>query len=546
MYDKIVELTKKMVEIPSVNATLGEKNIGNFIYEYLSKIPYFQKHPTQVFMSPLKNDDLGRVNVYGLLIGEKSDCNDTIILHGHIDTVDVDDFGSLKEYAFQPDRLREEMLKIKEQFTDEVQEDLESGKYMFGRGASDMKSGDAVHIAVLEHLCEHPEELKGNILVSFNPVEESLHTGFIDGIDVLLELKEKYGLNYIFAINNDYICGMYQGDETRYIYTGSVGKLLPCFYVKGKETHVGQAYEGVDACRINSEIVRLINLNTDLCDGYKGEYPAPPTALKSKDLKPYYNVQTPLAAFSYFNYMVHNKSVNEVLADLKNIARKAADNVLAEMNDSYGRYCELTGIEYKPIQASVDVMEYREVYNIAKEKCKDIDNIIDELTNKSIKNGDDKREISLAIIEKLVELTGIIKPVIVVFFATPHCPHNTLKDEVSEEKELTDEIQGILDEFAEEYGEKFKIMHFFPSLTDSSYLKIDDDMESIASLEANFPKQDALYPVPYKKIYNLNIPGLNFGCFGKDAHKRTERVQLDYSFNKLPKLIIETINHYLK
>ena len=71
-------------------------------------------------------------------------------------------------------------------------------------------------------------------------------------------------------------------------------------------------------------------------------------------------------------------------------------------------------------------------------------------------------------------------------------------------------------------------------------------MESIASLEANFPKQDALYPVPYKKIYNLNIPGLNFGCFGKDAHKRTERVQLDYSFNKLPKLIIETINHYLK
>lgn len=34
MYDKIVELTKKMVEIPSVNATLGEKNIGNFIYEF--------------------------------------------------------------------------------------------------------------------------------------------------------------------------------------------------------------------------------------------------------------------------------------------------------------------------------------------------------------------------------------------------------------------------------------------------------------------------------------------------------------------------------
>ena len=89
------------------------------------------------------------------------------------------------------------------------------------------------------------------------------------------------------------------------------------------------------------------------------------------------------------------------------------------------------------------------------------------------------------------------------------------------------------------------MMYFFPSLTDSSYLKIDDDDESIKILEKNFPKQDLFYPVPYQKIRELNIPGLNFGAFGKDAHKWTERVKISYSFEKLPKLMIETIQAYL-
>lgn len=546
MKQRILELTKKLVNIPSQNATEGERNIGVFLYEYIKEIPYFKEHPDQIVAVPLKKDSLQRMNVFALLLGEKSKKKDTIILHGHTDTVGVEDFGNLKKYAFDCDRLREELLKIKDDLPQEVKEDLISGDYLFGRGSSDMKSGVAVHLVVLEEMCKRKEELKGNILVSFNPVEESLHQGMIEAIDVLTEWKNKFFLEYIFAINNDYICGMYPGDETRYLYTGSVGKLLPSFYVKGKETHVGQPFEGVDACRISAELVKRIHLNTDMCDGYEKEYPSPPAVLQMRDLKLYYSVQTPISSFVYFNYMVHNKSVKEIMDMLKETAQISVDTVIQEMEERYKKYCELAKISYQKLNIQIQILEYKEVYIKAQNCYKgDLDQFIQELAEKSIGEKEDKRETSKKIVEQLVEIAGIKMPTIVVYFSTPHCPHNTLKKEVEEEYKLEQEITELVSDFAKEEKEIFKVMHFFPSLSDSSYLKLDDDRESIKTLSDNFPKQDLLYPVPYEKIRNLNIPGLNYGTFGKDAHKWTERVKMSYSFEKLPKLIIRTIEEYL-
>ena len=57
---------------------------------------------------------------------------------------------------------------------------------------------------------------------------------------------------------------------------------------------------------------------------------------------------------------------------------------------------------------------------------------------------------------------------------------------------------------------------------------------------------EKLYNVPLDKIKKLNIPAINYGCFGKDAHKWTERVYMPYSFNVLPKLILNTIDCFLK
>lgn len=537
--DEMLQLTKKMVSISSVNTTRGEKDIGVFIEEYLRAIPYFKEHPNQVIVQQLKDDQLERRNVFALLIGQKDKNNKTIIFHGHTDTVGVEDYGALADYAFDCDSLEKQLKKI--ELPEEVKKDLDSGEYLFGRGACDMKSGDAVFMVLLKDLSEHVDELSGNILLSLNPVEENLHTGIIEGIEVIEKLKDEYELDYVLAINNDYTCPMYPGDKHHYIYTGVGGKLLPCFYIQGRETHVGQCFEGYDPTSVMAELIKEINLNPEYSDSYEGEYSLPPTLLKSKDLKGWYNVQTAKEALLYFNYFVLNEDVPSITEKLVSAADKAVNRASADLNNKYKAFCEKSKKEFTQIENSWSVLTYEELYQQAKVQDDSIDEILLEKTRKLQEAGVDKREIPISYIRILLAKANIYHPVVVLYYATPYCPHNTLK----KDDEAVSKLAKILKEMEEEKGIKYQMDGFFPSLSDSSYLSLDDSMESIDKLKKNFPQMDELYPLPLEQIKKLNIKAVDFGVYGKDAHKSTERLHVPYSFGILPELILKTMEEFL-
>ena len=543
LFDEIKTLTKKMVSIPSMNATSGERDIADAIEAYLRDIPYFKAHPELVITQDLKEDPLHRRNVMALLKGGDGTERDTIMLHGHIDTVDVDDFGRYKPYAFDCDKLAEVFRDA--ELPEEARRDLESGDYLFGRGACDMKGGDAVFLVLAKHLAEQAEKLHGNLLLSFNPVEETLHRGIIEELPLLRKLQEQHNLTFRLAINNDFICPMYAGDTTRYVYTGAVGKLLPMFYIIGRETHVAQCFEGFSPDLTAAELTRIIDRNPDFCDGYNGEYTLPPTVLKMQDLKPRYNVQTPHTAAVYFNYFVHNRQLTEIMAQLKDTARTALNNVMQAADERYRTYCEISGNRYSSLIEKTQVIDYRELYLRAKETYDgDLDAYIDSVTDSSISAGDDMRITSLRIVQALSDLCGIKTPTVVVFFATPFCPHNTLKKENADEARVISDLEKIASAFSAESGEVMKLQQFFPSLTDSSYLKIDDDDDSVVMLKNCFPGYEKLYPVPLETAKALNIPAVNYGVWGKDCHKWTERIYMPYSFGKLPDFIAKTIHYY--
>ena len=486
---------------------------------------------------------LHRRNVMALLKGGDGTERDTIMLHGHIDTVDVDDFGRYKPYAFDCDKLAEVFRDA--ELPEDARRDLESGNYLFGRGACDMKGGDAVFLVLAKHLAEQAEKLHGNLLLSFNPVEETLHRGIIEELPLLRKLQEQHNLTFRLAINNDFICPMYAGDTTRYVYTGAVGKLLPMFYIIGRETHVAQCFEGFSPDLTAAELTRIIDRNPDFCDGYNGEYTLPPTVLKMQDLKPRYNVQTPHTAAVYFNYFVHNRQLTEIVAQLKDTARTALNNVMQAADERYRTYCEISGNRYSSLIEKTQVIDYRELYLRAKETCDgDLDAYIDSVADASISAGDDMRITSLRIVQALSDLCGIKTPTVIVFFATPFCPHNTLKKENADEARVISDLEKIASAFSAESGEVMKLQQFFPSLTDSSYLKIDDDDNSVAMLKNCFPGYEKLYPVPLETAKALNIPAVNYGVWGKDCHKWTERIYMPYSFGKLPDFIAKTIHYY--
>lgn len=545
LFDEIEELTRRLVAVRSVNGTSGEREVADFLERELRSIPYWAAHPEQVIRQELPGDALGRANIFAWLHGTKRESNRTILLHGHIDTVGIEDFGQLEPWATDCEQLLEKLLAL--DLPQTMRAELESGDWLPGRGACDMKSGDAVFIVLLRYLSEHLETFAGNILLSLNPVEENQHAGIMAGLDVLEELQEKYDFDYVLAINNDYICPLYDDDPHRYIYAGAVGKLLPCFYVQGLETHVGQCFEGFDASAVIAEVVGRINYNTELCDGYHGEYTLPPSVLKMGDLKTAYNVQTAKEAWAYFNLFVHDRQTAAILQELMQIGRQSMKAVAGKIRQGRKAYSLKEGIHEEAQEHSLQVMNFSSLWDEVTQRygrdavMEKWHHWLNELQGEAL----DSREISLQLVRRLAGMLDCHEPLMVVFFAGPYCPYNTLHDKVPAEREILDQIRGLLPEFSELAGAPFAIKQFFPSLSDSSYLKSDDSPESIRALQQNFPAMEKLYPIPLERISRLQIPALDFGCYGKDAHKWSERVYKPYSFAVLPKMLLKTMERFL-
>lgn len=527
-------LTVDLVKVQSVNGTEGEVHIAEKIENILRGFSYFKANADQVWTKTVDHDFLGRKSVFALLKSE-SPSKKTVLLHAHSDTVTIDDFGDIKDLAVQPYKLMEKLKDVN--LLPDVKADLESGDWVFGRGTVDMKSGIAAHLLVLKYLSENRNVFSGNILFMANPIEETTHGGIIDALPELEYLQSEEELEFECAINTDFVGPLYSGDNTRYIYLGSVGKLLPAFYIKGKETHVGQAYEGLDPNLIASEITSRIDLNADLADEAEGEVTQSPVTLKQKDLKPTYNVQTPISSFLYFNYYVHQITPDRVLDQLSRIAENSFDDVINKLNSEYRKHCERSGVEFKQLPWKRRVMTYsalfEKVYGLHGEEVnKRLGGILDQHAAHM-----DPREVGRLMVEELLLLDDDQSPVIVLFFATPYVPRNFVKGQTEKEKDLLEKLHSLIRETASETGDTFAIHKFFPSLTDSSYLCLDDTDTEIEILKKNYPGMDSLYPVPIEKIRKLNVPALNFGTWGKDAHKKTERVYKPYTFGVLPSLI---------
>ena len=98
---------------------------------------------------------------------------------------------------------------------------------MFGRGALDMKSGVAGQMCLVRYFAEHPEELDGNLIAIAECDEEDNSHGIISALRALKQWKAQHDLEFIAAINADYSTPYHELDENRYVYFGTIGKLLP-------------------------------------------------------------------------------------------------------------------------------------------------------------------------------------------------------------------------------------------------------------------------------------------------------------------------------
>ncbi len=546
-YEEVKVLTKQLVKIPSVVKTSGEADCAKEIYEYYNELDYFKENRAFLILQQTINDEIERYNTIAMVKGTKGNSNKTIILMGHLDTVGVEDFGDIEKYAQDPDKLPGLLRDLN--LGSDVEKDIDSGEYMFGRGSLDMKAGVAGHMYLMKYFSEHPEELDGNLIAIAEADEEDNSHGIISALKVLKEWKEKYDLEYIAAINADYSTPYDEEDENRYIYFGTIGKLLPSFYVTGKETHVGQAYSGLDPNLLVAELTRNIELNTDLCDEAHGEVTIPPISLKQSDLKNKYTVQTALAAYSYYNYFTLTMSPQDVMEKMKDIAIKSFDNIVEYTNLSYKTFCEKGKHNYTKLPWKTRVYSWEEFYNelatIHGDKYQVyIHNFAKDLHEQNPSM--DLREFSMKIIDKSwTKWSEDKSPAIIIYYSSLFYASIDTTGKNDKEKQLIQSVEKAID-FVQNYSDKPIIQKmFYPYISDSSFMAISDEREGLKSLESNMPAWGSKYIHPVEEIKEINVPVVNIGTYGKDGHKITERVHMKYSFENIPNITFNTIKELL-
>ncbi|MES5058657.1 M20 family metallopeptidase [Bacillus velezensis] len=538
--EKIEAITKSLVALNSINGTLGEGKKADYIKDMIKSFPYFQENPSHVWEQAIPEDPYGRKNIFAFIEGNGESLN-TVIYHAHLDTVGIEDFGPLKDIAFDSDRLAEYFSNY--EFDRDVQRDARSGEWMFGRGSVDMQSGIAVHLANLLHFSERRDQLPGHILFMANPDEESQHSGILTSISELKRLKQEMQLRYLAAINNDFITPLYEGDTTRYIYTGAAGKLLPCFAIYGREVHVGDTLSGIDPNLIASEITRRIHNNIHMAENIEGELVLPPTCLYQRDNKEAYNVQTAVSSYVYFNYFIYEKTAKEVMDQLTAVADEACKETEQKLSDYYDEYCERTSLPKKEMSWNVQVYSLEDY--LKRLRSRGIDPA--QCIGQAFKTYEhlELRMRCFKAVEELQKLDPEQGAKVIIFYAPPYLPHNYLKEESTRDRLLQHVIQEAVDKTAASTGETFVFKKFFPYLADGSFLSLHETDEEVSAFTDNFPGWDVIGTIPFKEIRELNIPSVNIGVYGKDGHKWTERVYKPYTFHVLPELIQQTTMHLL-
>lgn len=530
--EQLVDLLCNLVNIPSVTGSAAEKELPGYVVEQLRTLPYYQANPDHVRANPTGDD---RHFVTALV--KKEGVRDTIILVSHFDVVDVEDYGAWQKHSFDPKTLTPLFHQNQADMPAEVQQDMRTGNWMFGRGTMDMKCGLTLHMSMIERAIAG--EFDGNILLLTVPDEEVNSVGMRAAVPALLKIAEEFDLEYKTVLNSEPMFTRYPGDQNKYLYTGSIGKVLPGFLCYGKETHVGEPFAGLNGNYMASQITCELELNTSFCEVVEGEASPPPTNLIQKDLKKEYSVQIPHRAVTLFNLFLLEKRMEEVVEPLLAAAKNVADRIKENYIKHASQFANFA--PFNPRDLSISVMTYEQLYAYAlkthgEEKLKQLE--ADVIANR---NDKDDRDTTIELVDQLAILCKELSPMMILFFAPPFYPAVS-----SRNHPLIKRISAEMESYARDQHKVTLVkQNYFGGISDLSYVGLQYPAASMQPLVANMPLWDNGYSIPLQELEAFDVPVLNLGPVGRDAHQWTERLDVDYAFDTLMDMLPRCIQSLL-
>lgn len=571
MRELIERYVRELVKIPSTSNTETEKSCADYIAEELAKQPYFKEYPEQTGKYLLPEDSFGRSVPWGLVKG-RNGSRKTIILTGHYDVVDTEEYGNERALAYDVEKW-ENLVKSGNALPgmpEEVKEDFLSGEWMFGRGTADMKGGLSVGLALLDWYgklvveaerkecgtaafetktasgTEETPEISGNLLFVTVPDEEGYSAGMRDAVPFLNDLKERFDLEYTALIDLE-PASMENGAKT--IYTGSVGKTMPAVLVQGVKAHVLNCFQGVSSVGVLSSFFMKTELAPEFAEKSATEICPPPTWFCLRDRKEGYDVSVPFRAGGYMSMLGFEKTPDEVIKRLKELGKESFEEYARRMEAQWKAVEKAEVPEEKagltsegnplacPSAAAVAEAEVLTVSELLaycrKEQGEAFTAWLLE-AYKTQKAHLDKGETNfpsatLDFMEQLLNQSGISGPIMILGFAPPFYP---AVDSGKEGKILFKEMKKA----AEKENVSLKCHEYFCGISDLSYCG-GMDKEELAAYAAQTPLWGSAYAMDIEAMAKLKIPSMLFGPWGKDIHTRWERVNKASLYEKTPAVL---------
>ena len=518
--EMIINQLTNFIKYRSDSSTEHEKTFERILLDEIKSIPHFQNNDALYGAALIESDTLHRSVLWALSGTEHPS---TVILFGHHDTVDLSDYGHLD--GTHPEEIRA--------YFSESEIDAASGKWLFGRGSCDMKAGLVININQLRKATEGA--YKHNILFISVPDEETLSVGMRAATELILDLKEKHHLSFELAILTE---PHERVDEEEIVLSsGSVGKMMPIIVTKGQSTHSGLAYKGLNSVAIAMEVIKAIELNTEMGDVVDKRMTPPPTFLDLHTLREGYSVTTPEYTVATFNWLFLKGNLEYKMSQLKELCKWSMEDAINQYNYSYNEflrkqhqpsYCDCHDINF-------EILFYDELIERVKEKVN-----VDVLYNDIISANSERsvQENTALYIKALMGYLNVADPVVVIGLLPPFYPAVTSK------AYFEAQLKEVLEGYSIENNQKIKVDQYFMGISDMSYMKAcPHEVYSTLRLMPTFNKE---YILPYEAIDALDIEVLHLGPWGKNLHLKGERVFIDDVTTNIPKLMDYILNKLSK
>ena len=519
-------LLKRIVGHPSVTLSQGERDFPYFLQGELKQLAYFESHPEHIVLTPTGD---GRHAVLAYYTHEHA--TDTIVLISHHDTVGIEDFGVYQDMAFDMDRITAIFEQDHTYLDAESIKDMKEGIYSFGRGSMDMKPGLMLHMSLIEKAIA--EQWKVNLVLVSVPDEEVNSLGMRRAMAALADLKVKHNWHIALHLNSEPTFQQATDDNDHYVYTGSIGKIMPSALCFGRETHVGNALSGVSSNLMLSYINQEMEYQVSFKETYRNEHTPLPVSLLSKDIKDYYDVQTPFRSVGLFNVFLFERNADDAFKQFNYHVIKAIERFETKMN-------QLMVDENETMHIKVNVLTFEQLLTYAKQQYDEAK--VETVISQAIAQHEETYQQSIAVVDALMGMCKKLAPAVVTFFAPPYYPAVNASDDPL--------IEALVETAAEVSQTAFQRtsnrLHYFNGISDLSYAQYRGGIKDSVTYEQNTPVYHRTYDIPFDAIEHISAPVFNCGPIGKDAHKVNERINMVSACEELP-VVLETLikRHFL-